>query len=305
MKTTIHRYLLIPALLLAYTACNSLDPHADDFTDEELQIASQIIGESLSEESGGFMSTIYDALSNVEQDRMVYGGERRKEILYRPEAPNNGPGNGRGSESEYNASYNPETGEHIVSFRRSHQGPNQTITLSVLNKYIYTDIDGAFLEFPRRQSDQIETIDFKGVRQGTNTTLRRSSSFTRSDTLLISGISTASEELTLEGVHRGEGRMEVNLPRLERSQERSYLNRFVFQDIRIDKALVQENGSLEEGVTGLITYELKMKNTVNGETRERDISGVIELTGDGTALLRFNRVSQFFVIGLRSGETRE
>ncbi|MGF1671347.1 MAG: hypothetical protein ACFCU6_12930, partial [Balneolaceae bacterium] len=72
-------------------------------------------------------------------------------------------------------------------------------------------------------------------------------------------------------------------------------------DVKIDKALVIENGNLEEGVTGFMRYELIKSHTVNGETREKTVSGSIEFEGDGTALLRFDRAGKLFRIALKNG----
>ena len=208
---------------------------------------------------------------------------------------------GRGGEKNYSVDYNPETGEHTVSFDRSFEGPNLEKSMSVLNTYIFTDVDQEFLEFPRRDSEMIETIDFKGMRTGSAETERRSSSFTRTDTLFASGISNESAILTIDGKHNGEGQMSIELPRLERSGERTFEVEFIFQNIQIDKAIVRENGNLEEGITGLITYSMEMTKTKDGDTREKSLSGTIELTGDGSALLRFDRFKKTFLVRLRDG----
>jgi hypothetical protein len=217
--------------------------------------------------------------------------------------PGNGPG--RGGERNFSADYNPETGEHIVSFDRSFDGPNLTKSLSVLNKYVFTDINSEFLAFPRRDNDMIETIDYKGMRTGSFETERRTSSFTRIDTMFASGLSDESAILTLDGKHNGSGQMTVTLPRMDRSGERTFDVQFDFQNIQIDKAIVRENGNLEEGITGLITYNMQMVKTTNGDTTERSLTGTIELTGDGTALLRFNRFRKTFRIAMRDGSVTD
>jgi len=147
----------------------------------------------------------------------------------------------------------------------------------------------------------IETIDFKGMRIGSFETERRTSSFTRVDTMFASGLSGSSAILTIDGKHNGEGRMTVNLPRLERSGERTFEVEFTFQNIQLDKAIVRENGTLEEGITGLITYDMQMTQTRDGDTKEKSLSGTIELTGDGSPLLRFDRFRKTFRIAMSDG----
>jgi hypothetical protein len=301
MKTIIYCiYLLTAGILLISAGCDTVNPDAEELTDEELEMAAQIIGESLSEEGGGLLSSLYDAVSDVDEDGISYErSEPENQVLTA-----NIHSSGRGSETHFNADYNPETGEHTIAFKRGFQGELFSKTLQIHSVYIFTDNDSEFLEFPRRQQDQIETIDFKGTREGTASGPYRSSSFSRADTLFLDGVSSATNVLTLDGNHHGSGEMTANLRRSDRTRERSYQVHFELNDIRVDKEIVRENGSLEDGITGFISYRLKMTHTINGETRERSVSGIVELTGDGHALLRFDKVQDFFLVALRNGELK-
>jgi hypothetical protein len=299
IKNTI--YLLTAGLLIIAAGCDTVNPDAEQLTDEELEMAAEIIGESLSESGGGLLSSLYDAVSDVDEEGIRY--ERTESVNQSLMADRQRTESiRRGTESDYNANYNPETGEHTIAYRRGYQGELFSKTLHVHSVYIFTDIEGEFLEFPKRQQDQIETIDFKGTREGTASGPRRSSSFSRADTLFLDGVSSASTILTLEGTHHGSGEMSANLRTRNRPDSRSYEVQFKMSDIRVDKEIVRENGPLEDGITGFISYRLKMTQTVNGQTRERLTSGTVELTGDGNALLRFDKVQDFFRIALRNGE---
>lgn len=298
MKTTNNLLITIAALTLTLLyGCNTVNTTEPDISEEELEIAGEIIGSSLSEEKGGVISSMYDAFSNVTQTGISYSDGNQTMQKLSSDSNNTG----RGGESAYLASYNPETGEHSVSFTRSFEGPNLIKNLSVLNTYIFTNVNQEFLQWPRRQQDMIETIDFKSLRSGSAESERRSQSFTRADTLFASGFSDESTILTIDGNHSGQGQMTVNLPRLERSGERTFNVDFDFQNIQIDKAIVRENGNLEEGITGLITYQMQMVQTKDGNTVEKNLNGTIELTGDGSALLRFDRFNKTLRIAMRSG----
>jgi len=297
----LYNYIFI---ILAFTAstlfygCSTVNSSEPDISEEELKIAGEIIGASLSEEQDGVLSSVYDAFSTISQTGISYAGpatSMQKTSADSADRP------GRGFERNFSANYNPETGEHTVSFDRSFEGPNLIKSLDILNKYIFTDADGEFLQFPRRDNEMIETIDFKGMRTGSFETERRTSNFTRIDTLFASGLSSSSAILTLDGKHNGSGQMTVTLPRLERSGERTFDVEFNFQNIQIDKAIVRENGNLEEGITGLITYDMLMIRTRDGATTEKSLSGTIELTGDGSALLRFNQFRKTFRIAMSDG----
>lgn len=301
MKTQ-KTYIIIATVtaLALISGCNTINSNDQELTEEEIEMTGEIIAESLSDERGGLMSTFYDAFSQVSEEGINYGQIHTDSpvsgLLTAENTVN------RGGESEWSAEYNPETGEHTISFRRSFEGPFVTKSLSVLNTYIFTDPDGEFLQFPRRQQDQIESIDFKGFKSGSVESARKSSNFTRIDTLFTSGLYSESPVLTLEGSHDGEGEMTVNLRRANGTSERSYQLRLNFLDIQIDKETVISNGSLEEGVTGLITYRMEFQAVSEGQTREKTVSGTIEMTGDGTALLRFDKVKDTLIIGLKNGE---
>ena len=303
MKT--YRNIFIILMLAASTlfyGCNTVNSSEPEISEEELEIAGEILGASLSEQQDGVLSSVYDAFSTVSQTGISYSGPA---MMMQKSASDPGERPGRGGERNFSADYNPETGEHTVSFDRSFEGPNLTKSLSVLNKYIFTDVANEFLEFPRRDNNLIETIDFKGMRSGSFETNRRTSSFTRIDTMFVSGLSEESAILTLDGKHNGEGQMAVTLPRLDRNGERTFEVEFDFQNIQIDKAIVQENGNLEEGITGLITYDMSMTQTRDGDTTEKNLSGTIELTGDGSALLRFDRFRKTLRIAMNSGTVME
>jgi hypothetical protein len=301
MKTQKIQFILATATALAlFSGCNTINPADQELTDQEIEMTGEIIAESLSDERGGLMATFYDAFSQVSEEGIHYGNISTETPAKGSIVAENTVS--RGGESEWNAEYDPETGEHIISFRRSYEGPFVTKTLSVLNKYIFTDPEGEFLQFPRRQQDQIESIDFKGLKAGSVESARKSSSFNRADTLFTSGLYSESPILTIDGSHDGEGEMTVQLRRADGTSERSYKLRLNLIDIQIDKEVVQANGSLEEGVTGLITYRMELSSISNGQSREKTITGTIEMTGDGTALLRFDRIMDTLRLGLSKGE---
>jgi hypothetical protein len=319
-------------LILSFTAatlfvigCQKSDPYVDQLTDEEIQLTAAIVGQSLTQVNSGLMTTLYDALSFVGTSGISFG------VLTDDLEPLNaepgfvqgepsggthfsGPGeqppvtmadeNGTGPViiSNFNHRYNPRTGEHITRFVRSMRTPILSKTMQGNSVHIYTDADGAFIEFPRRQRDIIETIAFRGTRSGSTTSPMGMSRYTRSDSLVVSGFTAEAAYLEMDGLHTGGGAVKMTLPRLEQEVDRSYRNIFQLRDVRIDKEAVRRNNSLEEGVTGVIRYRVFVKQTVNGEEEERLVTGVIELTGDGSALLRFDQARRFLTIALRTGQ---
>jgi hypothetical protein len=289
--------LIAAGLLLAvFAACDTLNKQQEeDIPQEELEIAGQIIGNSLSDTEEGLFSSLYDAVSDVDEE----GIQSRMQDQHRDQEQLRD--HGRGSESDYHYDYNPETGEHTVWYVRKYEGPLVSRSLKVRSKYIYTDINGRFIQYPKRQQDRIETIDYKGSREGITEGTHRYNRFYRFNQFYLDGLSSVSTVMTLTGSHHGNGEMNAKVMQRDMVTSRTYELDMNLDDIRIDKEVVQENGSLEDGITGFISYRLTMTRTVNGETFERNLSGVIELTGDGTALLRFDKLREFFRIGLATG----
>ena len=293
--------LSIAALLLVITGCSisGVDKQDEEITQEDLQAASQIIGESLSDETSGIMGSLNDALTGISSDGFVRTTSAKS--LSDDDDDDN---SGRGRESNFTYSYDPETGTHTLTFLRSITKPNFSKSVKDTLKYIFTDNNGAFIAAPRVNRERIETIDFKGSREGNVNTPRKNSFFVRNDTFLIDGVSEASNLLLIDGVHNGEGNFEKTNDQ-GNTVDRSYELEINFLDVQIDKSVVRQNQSLEQGVTGTLTYEMIVEKTNNGSSSTKTIRGTVEMNGDGTALLRFERFQKLFQINLDDGDVRD
>lgn len=302
-KTSIENYstwgIALMVLLFIISGCSlsGIDNQEQEITEEDLQAASKIIGESLSDETSGVMGSLNDAITGISSDGFVRDGLAKN-------LSDDDDNSGRGRESNFSYSYDPETGTHTLAFKRSVDKPNFSKSVVDTLKYIFTTNNGEFIRFPRVNRERIEAIDFKGFRQGTLDSPRRNSFFTRKDTFLIDGVSQASNLLSIDGVHNGEGNFEGTNDEGQ-TIERDYQLEINFLNVEIDKALVQQNQSLEQGVTGTLTYEMIVEKTRNGSTSTKTIRGTIEMNGDGTALLRFERFRKLFQINLDDGDVRD
>lgn len=107
----------------------------------------------------------------------------------------------------------------------------------------------------------------------------------------------------MEGVHHANGEMSMEIERPDYPTERSYTLFFEFDDVQMDKTVLDAGGSLEEAVTGFINYQMSVSSVLGGELIEEEFSGVIEFTGDGYAWLQFYRIPDFFRIALKDGST--
>lgn len=291
------KYLFILALMTAVTfsACSSVNNDVESLSEEDIQLATEIVGTSLSDEESGMVSSIYDAFSTVDDQGISYG-ENAMMKNHRDRE-----NTGRGREHSFTHTYDPETGVHAISFERSVNNPRFSKSVSVDQEMIFTGIDGNFLATPKADYDSIETIDFRSLKTGTAEGPVRSSSFTKIDSMYITGVHATSGTLTMNGNHHGFGEAEATLGD-STFASRNYDIKISFENITINKDTVEAYGNLEQGVTGTLTYSIIMNKTVGGNPDETLIEGTIELEDDGTALLRFNKVSKVIRLSLIDGE---
>lgn len=291
--------LIAVLFLISGCSINGIDKQDQEITEEDLQAASEILGESLSDETSGVMGSLNDALTGISSDGFVRVSSP-KSVVDDDDEDNSG----RGRESNFSYSYDPQTGTHTLSFMRTVDKPNFAKSVIDTLKYIFTAENGDFIVFPRANRERIETIDYKGFREGTLNSLNRNSFFVRKDTFLIDGVSDASNILFIDGVHNGEGNFEGTTDD-GNTLKRDYTLEVNFLNLEIDKSMVKQNQNLQEGVTGTLTYELIVEKTRNGSSSTKTIRGTIEMNGDGTALLRFERFSKLFQINLNDGDVRD
>lgn len=306
MKTKTSAYCMKPkwafrliALLILISGCSisGIDKQEEEITQEDLQAASRILGESLSDETSGVMGSLTDAITGISSDGFVRTTSAKS-------MSDDDENSGRGRESNFSYSYDPETGTHTLAFLRSITKPDFSKSVKDTLKYIFTDNNGSFIAAPRVNRDRIETIDFKGSREGMLNSPRRNSFFVRQDTFLIDGVSQASNLLLIDGVHNGEGNFRGTNGQ-GNTLERDYQLEINFLNVQIDKEVVRQNQSLEQGVTGTLTYEMVVEKTNNGSSSTKTLRGTIEMNGDGTALLRFERFQKLFQINLDDGDVHD
>lgn len=271
-----------------------------EITEADLQAASQILGESLSDENSGVMSSLNDALTTVSESGFI----RAKQATTLNGEVDDDDKSGRGTETNFSYRYDPETGTHTIAFKRKvYEGAFSKEVTDTL-KYIFTDNNNQFIAYPREQEDRIETIDFKGFRQGNIQSLEKNSFFTRKDTFLIDGLSETSAVLNIDGVHHGNGDLQKTTDD-GGTIENTYSIVINFLNINIDKEVVRTNQSLEQGVTGTLSWSMEFNRTSGGSSETKTVEGTIEMAGDGTALLRFEGFAKLFQINLDDGHVRD
>ncbi|MEX0994394.1 MAG: DUF5666 domain-containing protein [Balneolaceae bacterium] len=279
------------ASLLIISGCSidALDSTSEQLSEEELEIASQIMGESLSDQKDGIFSSLNDAFIIPSEGSFSPQSTQIGESisLLQNISLSTDDDAGRGNENDYNYTYHNESGIHEVSFNRSIENENLSKKTSVELKYIYLDQNGNFINNPEVDHDRIETIDYTAERSGSVTTSRKSSSFKRTDQFLIDGLASGSNTVKIDGTHTGSGSFEFTKQN-GNLVKRDYTLTVDFLDVTLNHESLSENKTLEKGVTGALAYEMIINRSVNGNEDTKTVNGTVEFTGDGTALLNFS-----------------
>ena len=304
MKTQLQKftklsiYIIMPALLISACSLGDVSDEISntELTPEEIDAASQIMGQALSDDNDGVFASLNDALATVSDEGFGTGTAKLKD----DDDDDDDYYSGRGGESNYQYEYDPQTGTHTLSFDREVSTPNFQKNLSAVLTYIFTDIDGGFISQPRVNKESIENIAFTASKNGNIENRFRSSEFSRADTFAIGGLSSVTPVMTLDGFHYGNGSFSGVRPNGD-TFERSYVNEISFLDIEINKDTLAYYGTLQQGVTGTLSYEMNIFRNNNGNESTKTISGTIVMDGDGTALLRFQNLNKLFRVNLKTG----
>lgn len=291
--------LLALALLVTFGACSSVNNDVEAISNEDVDLAAHIVTTSIADDESGMMSSLYDAFSDVSSEGIIYG---TTDARFKSDAQHGN--DGRGRERNFTYSYDPATGIHSLDYSRSVQNGLFSKSIEVNQDIIYTDLDGEFIEFPRQNRDEIEAIAYSGTKIGEHEGRFRSGSFSKADDFRLAGIHSTSSILTLSGTHTGSGNAEgVTRDSVEAS--RSYSIDLDFSNIEVNKDTVEAHGSLEFAVSGTITYSVIMNKTIDGVPEETVLDGTIDLSEDGTALMRFNKLPNTVRFALGDGERRD
>lgn len=282
------------SLMLLFAACSDVNNEVESLTDDDIELATQILTESVSDESSGIVSSLYDAVSTVSTD----------EIHYKSHAKSNPDDrSGRGRERKFSHTYDSETGTHTLSFERNVVKDDFSKNISLLNTYIYKSPEGEFIVQPKANRDSIESVNFTGNKSGSVNSRFRNSSFARIDTFALAGLHGTSGTISIDGTHHGEGSA-TGMTTDSLQASRNFTVDIEFINVEMDKAIIDANGNLEEGITGTLTYKIVTNKSLGDENDENVIEGTIELDGDGTALLRFKKITKVIRFSLKDGSRR-
>ena len=287
MKQYYHLIFWISLIvLLQGCTIDSFENNQTLLNDEELRITGQIIGESVSENESGLLSSFSEAFAIPTSNGLATGNSVLATGSFR-------------NLQNYTYQYNSIDGVHRAQFSRTDAATGIPTEYDL--KYIFRDSQGNFIESPNQNSHLIESLEFTGERTGQIETTSKSSIYNRTDRFIMDGLSDQSPTITLDGSHSGEGQFIRN--DVNNRVERDYLLEINFLNVRIIKQIVESNRSFRKGVNGAVSYESTIQSNQNGEAADSKIvNGTVNFNGDGTALLRFQQTFNTFRIRLENGD---
>ena len=263
--------------LITGCSIDGYDNASAPITDQEIQLTGQIIGESISENQSGILSTFSEAFAVPTSSGLITGPSLLSSGSFR-------------NIEDYSHSYDSATGEHNVTYTVQRNTPLISSSTQVALTYIFYATDESIIEFPEQEMERINAVDFRSEQSGSITTGSKNSLFSRTDRILLNGLNDQSDILTLDGFHSGEGLFST-MTETGSQIEREYLLEMNYLDIKIDKAVVLLNRNFRNGVNGALSYESTVRIVNNGTAVEtgnaKIVNGTIEMNGDGTALLNF------------------
>jgi hypothetical protein len=288
------------------TGCDILNNDESEvvaMTAEDLELASELMAESLADQSEGLMADLNDMTARVDNQRLLYSGRNFW----------NNPGLRpcRGFNRDYSRNYDPATGTFTISYSRQHQSENCTKSVDVNLEYVFTDSTGGFVAEPIVNRQQIAEIAFTGTRTGT-AAYTYGSGDTRSATMEqvaqwnLAGLNGTGAVATLSGTQTKEGTFSRTMGD-SLTVEGSFTLTMETVDVTISQTALAgdstaSDNDLETNVTGTISYRMSLTETINGETTLKETEGTIDLAGDGHALLRFLGLNPIYRINLRDGQ---
>ena len=292
-------------VFVVFSGCDALNsdkPEFSELTEEDLEAASAILGESLSDQTEGLMADLNDMTADVDVRQIAYSGRRfHDNPTLRP---------CRGVNREFESSYDETTGMHSIHYSRVHESENCAKSVEVNLNYIFTDSTGAFIAAPRVNRQAIASISFEGSRAGSARFVTpRGATHARSSEQRgqwnLSGI--LSDVASLTGSQTNDGSYEhtrLDSTGAEITKAGSFHIEFSTVDVTIAHNSTTET-DVETQVTGTIQYTMTMEVTRNGETELKETEGTIELAGDGHALLRFLGLRKVYRVSLRDGMIKD
>lgn len=299
---------LIVVAVFGLTACETINETEEaQLSEEEATVLTSVVADGLALETDGLMAGVFEATAEVTPQG----------LHYRVGANEGGWGHGMGGaqrhipwrgDHDFSAIYDPETGEHTIVFERTVDSPNMEKAVSTELTYIFRDVAGTFLEYPRQDAAQVASVEFDGLRTGSMTIEHthgqrqgtHASEFVHTANWFLEGVNTSV--MTLEGSQERTGSALI-VTRRNGTLERTFSMAMNLVDVSIAVETTEDDTLYV--VSGVLEYAVTVTINKDGDTTTREYSGTIELTEDGYALMRVMGLRHLYRIDLYDGDVVE
>lgn len=294
-------FLLALAVTLTLTACDSLtDAGNTPLSAADAELMERVVADALADETEGLVAEVYDLTAGVSETSLTYVGTDQAAYTIASD-----PEPRRGGQRNYTVTYDPETGEHTIQYERSVETPRFNKAVGATLVYLFTDLDGGFIAFPRRERANVAAIDFEGIRSGSVESTRGpaertwSRAFEQDAAWQLTGLDSGSDLIAMEGTQLRTGTAaytdDTGAPvTVDHEVALSAVDVTILKPSSADV-------DVERRITGTLAYTATVEKTVGDVTTVMTDEGTIELDGNGRALLRFLGLKKIVRIGLRDG----
>ncbi len=311
MRIYLTALALLWAVFLSSCTLDRVQGSSDEvITEEMLQQAAQILGSTVSEGEGGVLLSVSDALALISSKGYSSGSsnqatytKKRAEVV-----------RDYSFVTDLQMGYDKETGFYTVTFRRYGEGDRSQETDTL--RYIFRDLEGNEIIYPREMRNQIDNIRFSGIKHGQVYGKLEQSTYTRKNEFFISEIlsdTTAettdpttqnyskTQTLPIEGTHRGVGSILTREPNQEIPDSTFYSVSYDFLNVTM-LAIKGGKGEVRDfSLSGTAQFSYAVWEQGAEEPSSPQITGTITFNEDGTAYYKMEQSDKRILINLQDG----
>ncbi len=264
-------------------------------TEEMLQQAAQILGSTVSSSEGGVLLSVSDALALISENGYNSNSPGASKVRSDRLAEMSNVYNLR-------MGYNEKTGFYTVTFMR--YGNNDRTQESDTLRYIFRDLKGNEVMYPREQFNQIESIRYSGVKHGRIYGKTEQSFYERHNEFFISELLSDTTALTypVEGNHTGNGAILTMAPNQEIPDSMFYSVNYDFLNVVIQGKMGRKNMISDFILTGTAQFQYSVWEQNVAQPEHPQITGTITFNSHGTALYKLEQSSKRILINLQDGK---
>ncbi len=287
--------------------CSSVNNELESISNQDLDIAVSVVALSISDYNSGLINSLYDALIVFNENNTLYQNENanlKDHSNFEQNSTKNwyeDEKSGRGLERDLIYTYDPVNGTHYFEYVRTINKNDYFSETKIDQEFVFTNNEGNYIEHPLKNKRKIDSVSYKGSKVSILDSPKRTLNISRYENFQLSNFQHLSEYLHLKGTQISAGDVAVTLDETQQI-ERSFNVELTFQNIKIEKSIISNSNSIESVISGSLTFKIDMFQTNNDKKVHRTLEGVIYLSNNDEAFIRFDSIFRAFNFSLRTGE---